>query len=99
MVISILQQKQHLSPQIIISNYVDFDGYVESAFITKIPSFSNWIFKPKSTLNNRGSKNHFGFLRQVDFNKSSMTRMVFLTNLKVVLLTIPKMVLLIKKIY
>jgi len=99
MVISIFQHKQHLSPQIIISNYVDFDGYVESAFITKIRSFSNWISNQKVPQNNRGSKNHFGFLRQVDFNKSSMTRMVFLTNLKVVLLTIPKMVLLIKIFY
>jgi len=53
----------------------------------------------KISKNDRGSKNHFDFLKQVDFNKSNMTRMIFFTNLKVVLLTNPKAVFLIKKIY
>ncbi len=65
-------------------------------FTTRIPNFSNWIFKPKIPQSDKGSKNHFGFLGQVDFNKSSMTRMVFFTNLRVVLLTNPKAMLLIK---
>jgi len=31
----------------------------------------------KISKNDRGSKNHFDFLKQVDFNKSNMTRMIF----------------------
>jgi hypothetical protein len=67
-----------------------------STCTTKIPSFSNWISNQKVPQSDKGSKNYFVFLGQVDFKKSYTIKMVFLTNLKVVLLTNPKAVVLIK---
>jgi hypothetical protein len=65
-------------------------------FTTRIPGFSTGFSNQKISQSDGGLEKHFGFLGQVDFNKSSMTRMVFFTNLKVVFLTNPKVVLLIK---
>jgi hypothetical protein len=54
---------------------------------TRILGFSN----QKIPQSDSGSKNHFGFLGQINFNKSSTTRMVFMTNPKVVFLINGKM--------
>jgi hypothetical protein len=39
--------------------------------------FQTGLSNQKIPQNDKGSKNHFGFLGQVDFNKSNTTRMVF----------------------
>jgi len=66
--------------------------------LLKFQVFQTRFSNQKVPQSDEGSKNHFGFVGQVNFNKSSMTRMVFFTNFKVVLLTNPKVVL-IKKNY
>jgi hypothetical protein len=44
---------------------------------TRIPSFQIGFSNQKVPQSDRGSKNHFGFLGQVDFNKSNAIKMIF----------------------
>jgi len=67
--------------------------------LLKFQVFQTRFSNQKVPQSDKGSKNHFGFVGQVNFNKFSMTKMVFFTNLKVVLLTNPKAVVLIFKNY
>ncbi len=64
--------------------------------LLKFQNFQTGFSNEKLPQSDKGSKNQFGFLGQVNFNKSNMTRMAFFTNLRVVFLTNPKAMFLIK---